>query len=125
MADPAIPNRLSDLIPGIIAATCFAISNVLSKIVMAAGSDVLTLSLFRGLVGVALLFIWLRIGVLQRRAGDQQDRGAAQRGAECKGNAGQRQLLRMGADHQRQAKKRRQRRERAGPADPIDAEQRP
>src|SRR6266540_3065483 len=43
-----------------VAAASFAICNVLSKLVLAAGSDVLTLSLFRGLVGVALLFIWLK-----------------------------------------------------------------
>ncbi len=60
---PASPRRLADLCPGIIAALSFAICNVLSKIVLAAGSDVLTLSVFRGLVGVALMFIWLRIGI--------------------------------------------------------------
>ena len=43
-----------------VAAASFAICNVLSKLVLAAGSDVLTLSLFRGLVGGALLFIWLK-----------------------------------------------------------------
>ena len=53
--------RLHDLGPGIIAASAFAISNVLSKVVFQAGGDVLTLSLFRGLVGVALVFVWLRI----------------------------------------------------------------
>lgn len=36
---------------------------MLSKIVLVAGSDVLTLSLFRGVVGVALMLIWLRIGI--------------------------------------------------------------
>ena len=60
---PAAPLRFADLWPGVIAASSFAICNVLSKIVLAAGSDVLTLSLFRGLVGVALMFIWLRIGI--------------------------------------------------------------
>ncbi len=60
---PAAPSRLTDLWPGIIAASSFAICNVLSKIVLAEGSDVLTLSLFRGLVGIALMFIWLRIGI--------------------------------------------------------------
>ena len=59
----AAPLRFADLWPGIIAASSFAFCNVLSKIVLAAGSDVLTLSLFRGLVGVALMFIWLRIGI--------------------------------------------------------------
>ena len=60
---PATPLRFADLWPGIIAASSFAICNVLSKIVLAAGSDVLTLSVFRGIVGVALMFIWLRIGI--------------------------------------------------------------
>lgn len=60
---PAAPLRFADLWPGIIAASSFAICNVLSKIVLAAGSDVLTLSVFRGIVGVALMFIWLRIGI--------------------------------------------------------------
>jgi drug/metabolite transporter (DMT)-like permease len=60
---PAAPLRVIDLWPGIIAASSFAICNVLSKLVLAAGSDVLTLSVFRGLVGVALMFIWLRIGI--------------------------------------------------------------
>lgn len=55
-------SRLADLGPGVIAASMFAFSNVLSKVVMNDGADVLTLSLFRGLVGVALLFVWLRIG---------------------------------------------------------------
>ena len=59
---PAARSWLHDLGPGILAASTFAASNVLSKIVLASGSDVLTLSLFRGLVGVALLFVWLRIG---------------------------------------------------------------
>jgi hypothetical protein len=36
-----------------VAAASFAICNVLSKLILAAGSDVLTLSLFRGLIGIA------------------------------------------------------------------------
>ena len=55
-------SRLADLGPGILAASMFATSNVLSKLVLNAGADVLTLSLFRGVVGVALLFVWLRVG---------------------------------------------------------------
>jgi drug/metabolite transporter (DMT)-like permease len=61
-----VTSRLFDLGPGIVAASAFAISNVLSKLVLAAGSDVLTLSVFRGLVGVALLFVWLRIATPPR-----------------------------------------------------------
>lgn len=61
--DASAPQRwLHDLAPGVIAATMFAISNVLSKMVLIDGADVLTLSLFRGLVGIVLLSIWLRIG---------------------------------------------------------------
>lgn len=63
MAAAASYRWLRDLGPGVIAASTFAVSNVLSKIVMANGADVLTLSLFRGLVGVALLFVWLRTAV--------------------------------------------------------------
>jgi drug/metabolite transporter (DMT)-like permease len=61
-APPVATNPLADLVPGVIAASMFAVSNVLSKLVLEAGADVLTLSLFRGIVGVALLFVWLRIG---------------------------------------------------------------
>jgi len=63
---PLVTSRRFDLGPGIIAASSFAISNVLSKLVLAAGADVLTLSVFRGLVGVALLFVWLRIATPPR-----------------------------------------------------------
>jgi drug/metabolite transporter (DMT)-like permease len=63
MQAPVARGWLHDLGPGIIAASSFAICNVLSKLVLTAGADVLTLSVFRGLVGVALMFIWLRVGV--------------------------------------------------------------
>lgn len=62
MAAAASHRWLHDLGPGVIAASMFATSNVLSKLALASGADVLTLSLFRGLVGVALLSVWLRIG---------------------------------------------------------------
>ena len=60
---PIATNLLADLGPGIIAASMFASSNVLSKVVLNDGAGVLTVSLFRGLVGVVLVFVWLRIGV--------------------------------------------------------------
>jgi drug/metabolite transporter (DMT)-like permease len=59
---PVTTSRLADLGPGVIAASMFAFSNVLSKVVLNDGAQVLTLSVFRGLVGVALLMVWLRIG---------------------------------------------------------------
>ena len=62
MQAPSVRSWLHDFGPGVIAASSFAICNVLSKIVLAEGADVLTLSVFRGIVGVALMFIWLRIG---------------------------------------------------------------
>jgi drug/metabolite transporter (DMT)-like permease len=48
--------------PGIAAASSFAVSDVLAKIVFAAGGDVLTLALIRGLAGLAILFVCLRVG---------------------------------------------------------------
>lgn len=55
--------RLYDLGPGITAATSFAVTDVLTKLVFAAGTDVLTLSLFRGFVGLAMMYVYLRIGL--------------------------------------------------------------
>jgi drug/metabolite transporter (DMT)-like permease len=57
-----VTSRLAELGPGVLAASMFAFSNVLSKVVLNDGADVLTLSVFRGLVGVALIFVWVRIG---------------------------------------------------------------
>lgn len=53
---------LHSLGPGIIAATSFSIFDVLSKVVFASGVDVLTLALFRGFVGLAIMFVYLRVG---------------------------------------------------------------
>ena len=48
--------------PGVIAATSFAVSDTLAKLVFAGGGDVLTLALMRGVIGLALLFVFLRVG---------------------------------------------------------------
>lgn len=48
--------------PGIVAATSFAFSDTLAKLVFAAGGDVLTLALIRGVVGLGMLWIYLRVG---------------------------------------------------------------
>jgi probable blue pigment (indigoidine) exporter len=48
--------------PGIVAAASFAIADVLAKVVIVDGTDVLTLSTFRGLFSVAFMVVWLRIG---------------------------------------------------------------
>lgn len=54
--------RLFRLAPGIVAAASFAISDVLAKTVFAAGGDVLTLALIRGLAGLAIVYASLRVG---------------------------------------------------------------
>ena len=53
--------RLAALGPGIIAATSFALSDVFSKVVLNAGSDVLTLSTFRSVFSLVVLLVWLRL----------------------------------------------------------------
>ena len=52
---------LADLVPGIVAALGFGASNVLGKIAFAAGADVLTLVTFRGFIGIAFVWAWLRL----------------------------------------------------------------
>ncbi len=48
--------------PGVAAATSLGISDVLAKMVLASGCDVLTMLSFRGVVGLAFMAIWLRLG---------------------------------------------------------------
>jgi drug/metabolite transporter (DMT)-like permease len=55
--------RLHALGPGIVAATAFGVGDAFAKMALAAGSDVLSLALCRGVVGVAILFCYLRIGM--------------------------------------------------------------
>ena len=54
-------SRLHDLGPGVVAASAFAIADVLGKVALIDGADVLTLSTFRGVVSVIFMFLWLRI----------------------------------------------------------------
>ena len=62
MDSPKPQGRRFALGPGVIAATSFAFSDVLAKMVFAAGGDVLTLALIRGVVGLGILYIYLRTG---------------------------------------------------------------
>jgi drug/metabolite transporter (DMT)-like permease len=48
--------------PGLIAAFGFACGDVLGKVVLSAGSDVLTMLSFRSVVGLGVMAIWLRTG---------------------------------------------------------------
>jgi drug/metabolite transporter (DMT)-like permease len=47
--------------PALAGASSFACADVLSKIALRDGSDVLTTVAFRGVVGVVLLYLWLRV----------------------------------------------------------------
>lgn len=62
MDSPKPQGRRFALGPGVIAATSFAFSDVLAKMVFASGGDVLTLALIRGVVGLGILYIYLRTG---------------------------------------------------------------
>src|SRR5712691_954837 len=61
MESPTSQSRLSDLAPGIIAATSFAIGDVFSKVVLTTGGDVLSLAMFRSVFSVVVIFVWLWI----------------------------------------------------------------
>ena len=55
-------NRLTSLIPALVAATAFAVADVTTKVTLNAEAGVLTMGLFRGLIGVPLLAAWLLVG---------------------------------------------------------------
>jgi probable blue pigment (indigoidine) exporter len=48
--------------PGIIAATSFGVCDTLAKLIFADGVDALTLALIRGVIGLVIMFFYLRIG---------------------------------------------------------------
>ncbi|MGA2893876.1 MAG: DMT family transporter [Xanthobacteraceae bacterium] len=50
------------LAPGIAAGTALGISDVLAKIILAAGGDVLTMLSFRSIIGLVFVATWLRFG---------------------------------------------------------------
>ncbi len=58
----AAPADLRSIVPGLIGAAAFACADMLGKVVFLAGGDVVTLLWFRGVVGLALLAVWLRMG---------------------------------------------------------------
>jgi len=49
--------------PGLAAATALGVSDVLAKIIIASRCDVLTMLSFRSVVGLAFMWIWLRLGL--------------------------------------------------------------
>jgi drug/metabolite transporter (DMT)-like permease len=63
---PAAPfqqSRLADLVPAIVAAAAFAVADVSTKVTLHAEAGVLTMALFRGIVGTPLLVAWLFVGL--------------------------------------------------------------
>jgi drug/metabolite transporter (DMT)-like permease len=61
VASPDNPARIA-LVPAIVAATAFAVADVSTKVTLNAEAGVLTMGLFRGLIGVPLLVGWLFVG---------------------------------------------------------------
>jgi hypothetical protein len=53
---------MASIAPAVVAATAFAFADVATKVTLHAEADVLTMALFRGIVGVPLLFVWLSVG---------------------------------------------------------------
>ena len=65
MTDPSsssIAGHLYRLGPVILGATAFACADILCKVALNSGADVLTTSAFRGFIGIAMLAVWLRLG---------------------------------------------------------------
>jgi probable blue pigment (indigoidine) exporter len=60
LTTPRAGSRLAQIGPALLGASSFACADVLSKVVLNAGADVLTLSAIRGVLGVAILYGWLR-----------------------------------------------------------------
>jgi probable blue pigment (indigoidine) exporter len=54
-------SRLALIAPALLGATSFACADVLSKVVLNDGAGVLTVSTVRGLFGLAMMFVWLRL----------------------------------------------------------------
>jgi drug/metabolite transporter (DMT)-like permease len=53
--------RLATIGPALLGASSFACADVLSKVTLNAGTDVLTMSMARGFIGLAVMFVWLRL----------------------------------------------------------------
>ncbi len=54
-------SRLAQIGPAVLGASSFACADVLSKVVLIDGADVLTMSVVRAVLGVAFLFAWLKL----------------------------------------------------------------
>ncbi|HJX19774.1 MAG TPA: EamA family transporter, partial [Steroidobacteraceae bacterium] len=62
MTPPTTPRAgLAQIGPALLGASSFACADILAKVVLNAGADVLTLSAIRGVLGLAILYVWLRL----------------------------------------------------------------
>lgn len=62
MSSPALRDRMHRLAPAIAAGTSLGVSDVLAKIVLVDGVDVVSILSFRSLVGLAFVATWFRFG---------------------------------------------------------------
>jgi drug/metabolite transporter (DMT)-like permease len=53
---------MAQMAPAIVGASSFAFADVMTKLTLQSGADVLTLALFRGIIGLPLLTAWLFVG---------------------------------------------------------------
>jgi len=71
LSTPHPDGRMAQIGPAVLGASSFACADVLVKVVLIAGAGVLTMSAIRAVVGVAMLFVWLKLvppGAFSRRA---------------------------------------------------------
>ena len=61
LSTPHAGSRLAQIGPALLGASSFACADVLSKVVLIDGADVLTMSAVRAVLGVAMLFAWLKL----------------------------------------------------------------
>jgi drug/metabolite transporter (DMT)-like permease len=59
---PLTPSGLAAIAPAVVAATAFAFADVATKVTLHAEADVLTMAVFRGLIGAPLLLLWITVG---------------------------------------------------------------
>lgn len=60
-APMAVQHRLVDMLPGIVAALSFSATDILLKLAYNDGMDVLSLATLRGVLVVALFWVWLKV----------------------------------------------------------------
>jgi probable blue pigment (indigoidine) exporter len=61
LSTPQAGSRLPQIGPALLGASSFACADVVSKVALTDGADVLTISTVRAVIGVAILFAWLQL----------------------------------------------------------------